>query len=106
MPEPENIGRHDAALRAQLRLFCQLMLGSADAADRMIQDIDQRVLDNHDEQENCPSQRVRLFRIAAELCGVPEKAETGPALGEDGVDYPGIAAEQCANTQADHDLGR
>ncbi|MFE9319469.1 hypothetical protein ACIHDR_07240 [Nocardia sp. NPDC052278] len=70
MSEQENIAQHDAALHAQVRLFCQLMLGSADAADCMIQQIYRRALDYHDEQENRPSERVQLFRIAADLCGV------------------------------------
>jgi hypothetical protein len=70
MAEQENTDKHDAALHAQLRLFCQLMLGSAEAADRMIQQIYRRALDCHDERENCPSERVQLFRIAAALCGV------------------------------------
>jgi hypothetical protein len=70
MSEPENIAEHDAALHAQLWLFCQLMLGSAHAADCMIQQIYRRALDCHDEQEDCPSERVQLFRIAAALCGV------------------------------------
>ena len=70
MAEQGNTERHDAALHAQLRLFCHLMLGSADAADCMIQQIYRRALDYHDEQEGCPSERVQLFRIAATLCGV------------------------------------
>ncbi|MFF2520037.1 hypothetical protein [Streptomyces sp. NPDC058086] len=70
MAEQENTEKHDAALHAQLRLFCQLMLGSADAADCMIQQIYRCAIDYHDEQENCPSERVQLFRIAAALCGV------------------------------------
>jgi hypothetical protein len=37
MSEPENITQHNEELHAQLRLFCHLMLGSADAADRVIQ---------------------------------------------------------------------
>ncbi|MFE3000064.1 hypothetical protein ACFXG4_34330 [Nocardia sp. NPDC059246] len=61
MSEQENIARQDAELRAQLRLFCQLMLGSADAADCMIQQI---------YQENWPSERLQLFRIAAARCGI------------------------------------
>ncbi|MFE3226573.1 hypothetical protein [Nocardia sp. NPDC059228] len=70
MSEQEDIAQHDAALHAQLRLFCQLMIGSADAADRVIQQIYRRALDYHDEQENRPSERVQLFRIAADLCGI------------------------------------
>jgi hypothetical protein len=70
MSEQENIAQHEAVLHAQLRLFCQLVLGSADAADRMIQQIYRRALDYHDEQENWPSERVRLFRIPANVCGV------------------------------------
>lgn len=69
MAERQNTDKYDAALHAQLRLFCQLMLGSADAADRMIQDIYRSALDYHVEQENRPSERVQLFRIAAALCG-------------------------------------
>jgi hypothetical protein len=57
----------DAALHAQLRLFCQLMLGSTDAADCMLQQIYRRALDD---QENRPAECVHLFRIAAELCGI------------------------------------
>jgi DNA-directed RNA polymerase specialized sigma24 family protein len=68
MSEQENIARY-AALDARLRLFCQLMLGSTDAADCMLQQIFRRALDYH-EQENRPSERVHLFRIAADLCGV------------------------------------
>ncbi|ADJ45398.1 hypothetical protein AMES_3573 [Amycolatopsis mediterranei S699] len=64
MSEQEN---HDVALHAQLRLFCRLMLGSADAADCVIRQIHRRALDDHDEH---PSERARLFRIAADLCGV------------------------------------
>ncbi|MEV6825029.1 NAD(P)H-binding protein [Amycolatopsis sp. NPDC051102] len=61
MPGPEN---HDAA---QLRLFCRLMLGSADAADRVLRQIHRRAPDGPDEH---PSDRARLFRMAADLCGV------------------------------------
>jgi DNA-directed RNA polymerase specialized sigma24 family protein len=67
--DQENITEQDAALNAQLRLFCRLMLGSTDAADCMLQQIYRRALD-HPEQENRPSKRVHLFRIAAGLCGV------------------------------------
>ena len=70
MAGQENTDQHDAALHAQLRLFCHLMLGTADAADCVIQQIYRCALDYRDEQENCPSERVQLFRIAAALCGV------------------------------------
>jgi DNA-directed RNA polymerase specialized sigma24 family protein len=70
MAGPENTDQHDAALHAQLWLFCRLMLGSADAADCMVQQIYRRALDEHDERESCPSERVQLFRFAAILCGV------------------------------------
>jgi hypothetical protein len=69
MSEQENIPQHDAALHAQLRLFCQLMLGSTDAADRMVRQIYYRALDHQGDQQNWPSERVRLFSIAAHLCG-------------------------------------
>ncbi len=88
MSEKGNIAQQDAVLHAQLRLFCQLMLGSADAADYIIQQIYHRALDHHDNQENWPSERVHLFRIAAELCGVPRNARTGrfSGPGDDGSD--------------------
>jgi hypothetical protein len=70
MAEQGNTDKHDAALHVQLRLFCQLMLGSAEDADCMIQQIYCRALDCPDEQEHCPSERVQRFRIAAALCGV------------------------------------
>ena len=76
MLEQENMARHDAALRAQLQLFCRLMLGSTDAADCMIQQIYRRARDHHDEQKKWPSERVQLFHIAAELCGVPRNDST------------------------------
>ena len=66
MSEPEN----DTALHAQLRLFCQLMLGSDHAAECMIAQIYRRALDCHDAQDDRPSQRDQLFRIAADLCGI------------------------------------
>ena len=69
MSEQENIARY-AALDARLRLFCQLMLGSTDAADCMLQQIYRRALDDHDEHENRPPECVHLFRIAADLCGI------------------------------------
>ena len=77
MAEREHTDKHDAAAHAQLRLFCRLMLGSADAADCMIQQIYRRALDHHDEQENCPSERVQLFRIAAALCGARRQGRRG-----------------------------
>jgi DNA-directed RNA polymerase specialized sigma24 family protein len=70
MSEQENHAQQDAVLRAQLRLFCHLMLGSADAADHMTQQISRRALEHPDQQENRPPERIRLFRIAADLCGV------------------------------------
>jgi hypothetical protein len=88
MSEQANIAHHDATLHPQLRLFCHLMLGSADATDRTMRQIYRRALDNHDEQENWPSERIRLFHIAAELCGVPQDGWTrycsGP--GDDDTD--------------------
>lgn len=82
MSEQENI----AALRAELRLFCQLMLASDDAADRMMQQIDRRALGCHDEQENWPARRVRLFRIAADVCGAGPEGHTRPCSGPgDGI---------------------
>ncbi|MGW7687262.1 hypothetical protein ACWGID_41355 [Kribbella sp. NPDC054772] len=63
MPDQGDITEYDAALHAQLRLFCQLMLGSTDAADCMLQQI-------YHQQEDLPSDRVHLFRVAAGLCGV------------------------------------
>lgn len=73
MSEQETTAEHDAALHAQLRLFCQLMLGSAHAAGCVIRQIHRRALDHHDEQESPLPERVRLFRIAADLCGVHEQ---------------------------------
>ncbi|MFQ6396610.1 hypothetical protein ACLMAJ_24475 [Nocardia sp. KC 131] len=68
MSEPEKITQHDKELHRQLWLFCHLMLGSADAADRMTRQIYRRALDQQDDQQHRQSERVRLFRIAAELC--------------------------------------
>lgn len=73
MSEQENIANHDAALHAQLLLFCQLMLGSAHAADCMIQQIYRCARDCHDERDNHPLERVQLFRIAADLCGLRQQ---------------------------------
>jgi len=69
MSEPENITQHDKELHRQLRMFCHLMLGSADAADRMMRQIYRHALDQQDDQQHRQSERVRLFRIAADLCG-------------------------------------
>lgn len=69
MSEPENITQYDEELHAQLRLFCHLMLGSADAADRVMRQIYHRALDHQDDQQHRQSERVRLFSIAADLCG-------------------------------------
>lgn len=77
MSDKGNIARHDAVLHAQLRLFCQLMLGSADAADCVIHQMYRRARDHHDKYESWPSERVHLFRLAAELCGVPRDGRTG-----------------------------
>ncbi|MFC4376302.1 hypothetical protein ACFO5K_19580 [Nocardia halotolerans] len=79
MSEPTNIDRHDATLHAELRLFCHLMLGSADATDRAMRSIYRRALDSHDEYENRPSERIRLFRIAAELCRATQGQESSEA---------------------------
>ncbi|MFE9328702.1 hypothetical protein ACIHDR_48575 [Nocardia sp. NPDC052278] len=79
----DDIAQHDARLHAQLRLFCHVMLGSADAADRMIQQIYRRALDHHDEQENWPSERVQLFRIAADLCGIRRQGRNRYGPGDD-----------------------
>jgi DNA-directed RNA polymerase specialized sigma24 family protein len=69
MSEPENITQHHEELHAQLRLFCRLMLGSAGAADRVTRQIYHRALDHQDDQQHRQSERVRLFSIAADLCG-------------------------------------
>jgi hypothetical protein len=81
MFEQADIAHHDATLHAQLRLFCHLMLGSAEAADCTMQQIYRRALDNNDEQENWPSDRIRLFRIAAEFCGVSPAVRTSVNAG-------------------------
>ena len=64
MSKPEELNE---ALHAQLRLFCHLMLGSADAADRVMPQIYRRALDHPEEYRQ--SERVRLFGIAADLWG-------------------------------------
>lgn len=69
MSETENITQHNEELRAQLRLFCHLMLGSADAADRVMRQIYHRALDHQDDQQQRQSEHVRLFSVAADLCG-------------------------------------
>ncbi|PXX66713.1 hypothetical protein DFR70_103463 [Nocardia tenerifensis] len=86
MSEEENLAHHEAALHAQLTLFCQLMLGSAEAADRMVHQIYHRALDHRDKREKCSSKRVHLFGIAAELCGVLRNSRSGHCLspGDDG----------------------
>jgi hypothetical protein len=63
MCKPEELNE---ALHAELRLFCHLMLGSADAADRVMPQIYHRALDHPEEDRQ--SERVRLFGIAADLC--------------------------------------
>jgi hypothetical protein len=74
MPEPENTAQHDEELHAQLRLFCHLMLGSADAADRVMRQIHHRALDHQDDQQHRQSPRIRLFSIAADLCGTRSRS--------------------------------
>jgi hypothetical protein len=69
MSEPEHTTQSGAELHAQLRLFCYLMLGSADAADRMMRQIYRHALDQRDDEQNQQSERARLFGIAATLCG-------------------------------------
>ena len=68
MSEPENITQHNEELHAHLRLFCHLMLGSADAADRVVWQVYHRALDHQDDQHHRQSERIRLFSIAADLC--------------------------------------
>jgi DNA-directed RNA polymerase specialized sigma24 family protein len=70
MSEPEAAGEPDAVLRAQLRVFCRLMLGSTHAADCVVQQVYRRALDHADEPGGPAPERVALFRIAADLCGV------------------------------------
>lgn len=74
MPEQQP----DTALHAQLRLFCELMLGSTDAADHVLQQLYRRALP--DQREDHPPERIQLFRIAADLCDVRNDAETRPAI--------------------------
>ncbi|MGF6888329.1 hypothetical protein ABIA39_003034 [Nocardia sp. GAS34] len=70
MSERERTAAGSAALDRQLRLFCYLMLGSADATDRMMRRIYRHALDHQDDQQDQRSERLRLFSIAADLCGV------------------------------------
>jgi DNA-directed RNA polymerase specialized sigma24 family protein len=81
MSAPENIAQHNEELHAQLRLFCHLMLGSADAADRVMRQIYHRPLDHQDDQQHRQSERARLFRIAAGLCGVAVVRRTNKLRG-------------------------
>jgi hypothetical protein len=68
MSEQKHPAEHDAALQTQLRLFCELMLGSAEAADSALLQIHRHARD--DKQEDRSPECVHLFRIAATLCGV------------------------------------
>ncbi|PSR65787.1 hypothetical protein C8258_21315 [Nocardia sp. MDA0666] len=70
MSEPENAAACGAPLDTQLRLFCYLMLGSVDAADRMMRQIYRHAPDHQDDRQTEQSERARLFGIAADLCGV------------------------------------
>ncbi|MEC3917456.1 hypothetical protein [Nocardia sp. CDC160] len=70
MSERDAVEPSAEALRAQLRMFCCLMLGSPDAADRVLRQIYRREPDHLSAQQNWPSERVRLCSIAAEICGV------------------------------------
>jgi hypothetical protein len=74
MSEAEHTTACSKALDTQLRLFCYLMLGSADAAERVMRQIYHRALDHQDDEQNQQSERVRLFSIAADLCGVPNRS--------------------------------
>ena len=74
MSEQEHPAEHDAALQTQLRLFCELMLGSTEAADSALLQIHRHALD--DKQEDGPAECVHLFRIAATLCGVRRQVST------------------------------
>ncbi|SUA43405.1 Uncharacterised protein [Nocardia africana] len=70
MSEPEDTAGCGAPLDTQLRLFCHLMLGSADAADRMMRQIYCHAAEYRGGQQDRQSERIRLFGIAATLCGV------------------------------------
>lgn len=74
MSEPEDTTQRYEELHAQLRLFCHLMLGSADAADRVMRQIYHRALDHQGDQQHWQSERVRLFGIAADLCGARRRS--------------------------------
>ena len=54
----------DVVVQAQLRLFCELMLGSTEAAGCALEQIHRRALDQ-DQPPDC----LDLFRIAADVCG-------------------------------------
>jgi hypothetical protein len=69
MTEPEKAIGCGEELDKQLRLFCYLMLGSAEAADQAMRQIHKHALECQDDQQNRQSERARLFRIAADLCG-------------------------------------
>lgn len=81
MFEQADIAHHDATLHAQLRLFCHLMLGSAEAADCTLQQIYRRAVENDYVQKNRPFDRIQLFRIAAECCGVSTDVGTSANAG-------------------------
>jgi hypothetical protein len=70
MSESETTAACGATLDMQLWLFCFLMLGSVDAADRMMRQIYRHAPDHRDDRQNEQSERARLFGIAADLCGV------------------------------------
>ncbi|NUP48012.1 MAG: hypothetical protein HOW97_11965 [Catenulispora sp.] len=68
MSEPANTTA-EGELDTQLWLFCYLMLGSVDATDRVMRQIYLRARAHHGDPRNRQSERVQLFRIAADLCG-------------------------------------
>ncbi|WP_067891081.1 hypothetical protein [Nocardia vaccinii] len=69
MSQPEKDTECGDELDKQLRLFCYLMLGSADAANHMMRQIHRHALEHRGAQQNQQSERARLFDIAAELSG-------------------------------------
>lgn len=73
MSEPENTDGCGEELDRQLRLFCYLMLGSAATVEHVMGQIYCRALDQWDEQ----SERVRLFRIAVDLCEARDGRQKG-----------------------------